>query len=225
MRLLVILMPLIFLLSACDRARNSQSHLVIQTPTNEQLLKSKVSAYATIPINRKKCYGVNIYGPGIETATHSCSPSTGVVSGFVEEGASLEAIVSRGSQRTIELYMLLLPAGSTEPCPKMNPTLTSTQALATYLVGTAQNIDLLSDTQTVTIDVEFPGVKSPIARQFTANANCGLQVPTGKIGWQVSNGSGTAQSSQFILKAQIGRPTPGSSSSGGSFILNGNITQ
>lgn len=225
MRRLALVMILVCFLSACDRAKNPQSKLVIQTPTNEQLLKSQVSTYSTIPSGRKKCYGVNIYGPGIDTSSNTCSPSMGVVSGFVEEGASLEAVVNRGSQRTIELYMLLLPAGSTEVCPKMGKILTSTQALSTYLVGTVQNIDLLNDTQTVTINVEFPGVKTPIAKKFSANASCGLQVPTGKIGWHVSSGHGVAQSSQFILKAQIGRPTSGSTSSGGSFILNGNITQ
>lgn len=224
LKLVIPIWALIFL-AACTRAKNPQSSIIIKTPTRDELLKSGVSTFNEIE-QRKVCYGVNIYGVGISEFNNGCSPRTGVVSGFVEGGQSLEAVVNRGSDRTVELFVFLLPLGDSGACPTLGQNLNGTNATSTYLVGKVQNVNLINDTEIIPITVNFPGLQNHIALPYQNIASCGLPTPTTEsIGSTVTSGGGTAVSADFILKGKIGKAKSGTTAIGGGFILNGNVTQ
>lgn len=213
------------LATACSRAgKDNSSSLIIHTPTLEQLSQRKgLSGFATIPANRKACYGVNITGLGIDEYKDSCSPSTGVVVGFVEAGKPIEAFAPRGTNRKIELFLYLMPSGETGPCPVMGKNLGGTTLRSTYLVATAENVSLLNDTETVSLTIDFPGAANSIAEQFQLAATCSPSPQTQNISFHISSGGGIAQSANHILKARIGNPVSGTRASNANYILNGHV--
>ncbi len=213
--------------SACTRAgqSGSNSSLIIQTPTRNQLSKSGVSAFAALPTDRRLCYAVSISGPGITGfAGSQCAPPTGAVSGFVEEGKALEVFVARGENRTVELYMYAMPVGSTEKCPAMGANMQGAGLKSTYLVGSKTGISLLSDIETVEIALSFPGLASPVATQMNVPASCTPgALPNQHSGFYISSGAGTATGTGVKLLGRIGRPQSGTTATGSGIVLHGKV--
>src|SRR5262245_28018816 len=88
--------------SACSRlVENRSLKMTIQAP-------QKVGAFAAIPVDRKPCYLANITATGIAgSVATTCSPATGILAGFVEAGQVIGVTVPSGTNRTVDLYMLL----------------------------------------------------------------------------------------------------------------------
>jgi hypothetical protein len=224
-RFWLMLISIIFI-SACTRAgKDSSSSLVIKTPTRQQLAsKSGLQAMAALPTDRKLCYGVSIKGVGIPGfAGNQCAPETGVVAGFIEEGGAIEALVPRGENRTIELYVYLMPQGSTNPCPAMGANLQGPTLSSTYLIGSKTGVNLLNDVETVEILVDFPGIANSVASQLNTPASCIPGSPPSNSQFHVSAAAGTAAAGTYKLRARIGRPHSGTTAIGGSYQLNGKV--
>jgi hypothetical protein len=168
-----------------------------------------VGALATLPANRKACYAVNISATDIVgTPASTCSPKTGIVKGFVEAGQTIDVLVPKGAGRKIELYLFLGEEGASAPCPVMNPVLTPAQLLNTYLVGTASDIAVQGETQTVEITASFPGVTNYLAQTLSMPATCtaGSVIAPGANpkGLYLTSGMTTAAGTTMKLKARIG---------------------
>lgn len=226
-RLLTISILIGVLSNACTRAgqEGSSSTLRIQTPTRDQLSKSGLNSFATLPTDRRLCYGVSISGPGITGfAGSQCAPATGTVSGFVEEGQALEIFVARGENRNIELYMYTMPVGSTAPCPAMGANMQGTGLKSTYLVGSKTGVSLLNDVETVEITLAFPGLSTSVATQLNTPISCTPgATPAAYSGFQISSGVGSATGTGVKLLGRIGRPQSGTTATGANFILHGKI--
>jgi hypothetical protein len=188
----------------CQRAneRNASS-VIIQVPESGQTATSSVGVL-TLPTNRKACYGVSITAPDINSHSASCSPNTGIVSGFVESGGTLEASVPRGTNRKIELFLYLQPEGADNPCPAMGSNMSGSNFLSTYLVGTASGINLQKDVESVTITASFPGLANNIAQQFNMPTSC-LPSSDRKSSANVSSAQGTIVGGGMRLVGKVGR--------------------
>jgi hypothetical protein len=217
---------LLILLNACTRAgKENSASIVIQTPSRQQLAaKSGLQAMAALPIDRKLCYGVSIKGFGIPGfAGSNCAPETGVVAGFIEEGSTIEAIVPRGENRTIELYVYLMPAGNTSACPAMGQNLQGKSLSSTYLIGSKTGVALLNDIETVEIGVDFPGIANNMASQLNTPATCTPGVSPSNKNFHVSTAAGTVSGGGFKLRARIGRPNSGTKAIGSGYQLHGKV--
>ncbi len=211
--------------SACTRAgqESSSSTLRIQTPTRDQLFKSGLNSFATLPTDRRLCYGVSISGPGITGfAGTKCAPATGTVSGFVDAGEALEIFVARGENRNIELYMYTMPVGSTARCPAMGANMEGVGLKSTYLVGSKTGVALLNDIETVEITLAFPGLSTSLAALLPITCASG-PAPALFSGFHVSSGAGTVTGTGLNLTGRIGQPHSGTTATGTGIILHGKI--
>ncbi len=215
------------LAGACTRAAKdgSNTSLIIQTPTRDQILKTGVNSFAALPTDRRLCYGVSISGPGIPGFAGSyCAPLTGTVAGFVEEGQVLELFVARGENRTVELYMFAMPVGSTAACPAMGANMQGTGLKSTYLVGSKTGVSLLNDVETVEIALSFPGLNTSVATQLNAPATCTPgAAPINHSGFHISSGAGPVTGPGIKLLGRIGRPQSGTTATGAGLILHGKV--
>ena len=198
----------------------NSSSLIIQTPTRQQLSKSGLQAFASLPTDRRICYGVSIKGSGVDGfAGSECSPATGAVAGFIEEGGALELFVTKGENRTIELYAFLMPALSTDACPTMGQNLTGDGLRSTFLIGSKSGVSVLADTETVTILIDFPGLNNSLASQMSVPDSCTPGLPAPRKGFFVSSGSGVASNANHTLRARIGQPKSGTLATGSGYQL------
>lgn len=194
--------------SACTRKVEDFSKIRIQSA---QSVSGKVEAISSLPVGRKACYGFSVTGPNISASTNSCSPLLGLTGGFVEAGGILEASVPRGSQRTIDLYLLLLAVGDNSPCPSLINPFPSNLLDKIYFVGRTSNIDLTQAEQTVNITATFPGESQNIAVQNSYASSClpANTIASNPRGFQISADTQTATSSGYILHGRAGVPTNG----------------
>jgi len=217
-------------LANCSRPVGEKSYLKIETPDAETLRSHKIGASNTsLPASRKVCYAVNITASDIPPKSAPCTPALGVFAGFIQEGGTIELEVPRGSGRQIDLYMYLLPQNNNGPCPQSTNSFAGLDLASLFLVGTQQNLDLSQDTQTVTIDVQFPGLTQHIGQQMNLPSSCVAQERTiNKVGFSINTGSGFATHSVngnpvIQLKARIGLPYAGQMATGPNIKLNGTL--
>lgn len=203
------------LMFGCSRPLTGDlSKISIQLPSEQHL--GKVGALSALPANRKACFGINVTGQGIPSdAANSCSPNTGVLAGFVEPGQVIEAKVPKGPSRTIRLYVFLQEVGQNIACPTFAKTLTPTQLLNTYLVGTKENIDLEAPEVTVSITMSFPGLSQNLAQQMSLPNTCTSgSSQTSLLGFGVTTSAGSSAGTGVKLKAKIGTTKDGQTLTG-----------
>lgn len=191
--------------AGCSRPLTGDlSKISIQLPTEQHL--GKIGALSSLPANRKACFGVNVTGPGISlSGANTCSPKTGVLAGFAEPGQVIEAKVPRGSDRSIKLYVFLQEVGQNIPCPTFAKTMTPTQLLNTYLVGTKEKVNLSAPEVTVSITMSFPGLSQNLAQQLSLPNTCTNEDSmTSLPGFGVSSAAGQTIGTGIKLKAKVG---------------------
>lgn len=209
---------------ACSRPSGEKSYLRIQAPNSQSLAKSGLNAFSNIPSNRKACYGVNVTASDITIESSACTPKMGIVAGFVEENEIIQVEVPRGTKRKIDLYLHLMPPGQSGPCPKLNTKLENIVISSTFLMGSAVDVDLNQDIQTVSIDMDFPGLSAHIGQQLALPSTCqGNSAPERRSGFHLSTSQGIATGGSIRMHGRIGRPTPGTTATGGSIKLNGKV--
>jgi len=168
---------------SADSSGSTESTISIVTPAS-------MGKMGSLPSDRKVCYGANIKGPGIDSsADNSCAIPAGVLSKFVEPGATLEVSVPKGSDREVELFAYLQPAGQNTACDSLTVDLgTASKLQGMYKVGSADNVDASSN-KNISIDVEFPGLNTNVADQYALPDNCaGVFVPLKKSkGFDISS--------------------------------------
>lgn len=151
-------------LASCSARKLTGSSRVVMTAPRKMTM--------SLPSGRQACYGVSVRGPGIVArSANSCSPPTGVVTGFVKSGEQLELDIPKGEGRIFDILLFLMPYGDTGPCPTFNGALANSQLSATYLVGTT-SVDLVQDSTDVVIQTAFPGLARNIAYQTDMSATC-----------------------------------------------------
>lgn len=189
-----------------------------------------MSTRAAIPDHLKACYAVNVTAADLPTAVDVCSPATGVVAGFAPANTNLEVIVPQGFSRKIELLMYLYPKTSTEPCPSITAKVNSAILNSVYVVGTVPSVNFLNAEETISIEVNFPGLSQHIAQQFSLPANCATgATPVGETlkGFYHSSAQGSADDgaspATIHLKARIGSSAPAIKASNANYILKGSI--
>lgn len=222
-RLFILILSL-FAVTACNRAKpKTSSTISIRAPGDPAFLgKSDTQSLATIPAGRKVCYGVTVTGPGITTNPPStCNPNTGLIAGFVEANGLLELNVPRGTGRQIDLYLYLMNSGDNGPCPKMNAAFSANELLQTYRIGSALNISLVNDVETVAIAADFPGVSSNLAQQLSLPASCtaGAVLPPNRAGFHISTSMQTATGGGFKLLGRVGSAYDGNVLSNANYKL------
>jgi len=153
---------------ACTRGDKKDSTKIrISAP------QGKLGALVAVPGDRKPCFAVNVTAEDITGyAGDSCSPATGVLAGFAESGAPIQAIVRSGSKRNVALLMLLKASGDTSACPVLGTKIEAADLEHTYLIGEATNLSLSGPSQEVTIDAVFPGVEQNLAVQLGYSPSC-----------------------------------------------------
>lgn len=136
-----------------------KSKISISIPKSE----GPISQGATIPADKKACYGVKVSGPGISPMPQTCGADLGIYGGFVEEGGVLSLDVPKGDSRTFDLVIYL--AGAGEPCPAWTQSFGAYtgQLKSTYLAGRTEGVSLKNADETVAIALNFPGVGSDLA--------------------------------------------------------------
>jgi len=158
----------VFLL-ACQRPQDegtSKLTLDFSKNSNSEKVSSLSNAF---PTNRKLCFGVNVLGSGIPESNPSCSPTLGLVGGFIEDGQILNLQVPRGTGRTIDLYLYSQQLG--QPCPQTT-NLNSLNLQLIYKIGSATNVDTSKDETAVKIDAQYPGDASHLASNLSLPASC-----------------------------------------------------
>ncbi|MGE4132929.1 MAG: hypothetical protein AB7F86_14910 [Bdellovibrionales bacterium] len=216
------LMPTILiavLTAGCSRKIKSDiSKISIRAPKslNAANKTGGVGAMAAMPSDRKACYAVSVTGSSIPSDRGNiCNPTTGLRAGFVEPGGLIQLEVPRGPARKIELLAFLQPTGQNNPCPPFNAALTDSQLQNTFIVGTADNVDMSSDVVDVTIDASFPGLTQHIAQVLALPLTCSAAVGDNPPGFHVSAGEMTATGTGLILKGRVGRAVANVASGGG----------
>lgn len=183
-----------FMTTGCIRTPNKKSNIIIK-PSNQ------VSSLASLPAGQKACFGVSVTGPGIfNTPVNTCQPTLGVISGFVEQGQSIEAMVPSGPARNVDLYLYLKDTGDITPCPKMGSSFSQTDLNHLYLVGSATNLNLQNQTESVTITMNFPGAGSTIALAMPGSCTASLPNP----GYKILSGSTLATGTGYKLLGHAG---------------------
>lgn len=192
-----------FVLGCSRPVSHSSTKIVIQAPAPY----GKAGAMAAMPSNRKVCYGVNIFGPGIDQApATTCNPAMGIVAGFVESGKEISLSVPQGSSRTIELFAYLL-SGPSGDCPTVGKVLTPAMLLNTYKVASAEDITVQGASQTVEMTASYPGDANYLAATLNMPATCTTAVSgpaSGHANFHVSAGAQEATGTGLKLKARIG---------------------
>lgn len=217
-RLLMMTSLSIFALG-CTRPMSESSFSTVSIQMPKGL--NKLGALAAMPGDRKACYGVNVTGPNIPTKKgNSCSPVTGVIVGFAEPGAVMEAQVPKGRDRKIELLAYLQDVGQNIPCPLFGAAMTVKQVTNTYAVGTVYNVDMSGDITVVEITADFPGTANHIAQQQSLPLTCGsLADGQNRPGFHISGGMETASGGGFRMISRTGRPAGRQTASGGGFRI------
>ncbi len=198
---ILVLISLSVIFFGCQREAPVKSTIVIQAPKSQ-----KVSGQSTPwPSDRKACFGVNVTATDIPLNYPSCSPTTGIVAGYVEPDQTIEVDVPMGKSRKIDLYLYLQPAGQNNPCPKIGPSFSGTYLSETYLIGSA-TADLASQTETVTITASFPGLSNNIATQNSMPTTCTATTPppSGPPGFNVGTAAGVAAGTGYKMLGRIG---------------------
>lgn len=159
--------------AGCQRAAKEGSTAIsIQMPSSAAIFGEGPSAMSALPAGQKVCFGVSVTGPGINQLQASCSPTVGLVAGFVESGANVELSVPYGTDRNIDLYMYLMNAGESNPCPIMGQNLSGAALAQTYLVGSVSGIALQNEVETVSIPINFIGIDNNIAKHLQLPETC-----------------------------------------------------
>lgn len=197
----------------------NSSRILIQAPGGH----GKVGALS-FPVNRKACYGINVTGNGIEGAAGTtCSPSTGVIAGFVEPGQQISAAVPQGSDRTLELYVYLLPENDSSSCPGMSPAFSATQLLNIYRVAKVEGLSLNKPEQVIELTAVFPGVNNHLAATFSMPATCTAAALPGNgsnpYNFHVSTGMTMATGGTYKMQGRAHGSAPAQTASGGAYKL------
>jgi hypothetical protein len=225
-RMLAFTSGVLFALGCSRPVSHDSTKITIQAPA----AFGKVGAMASMPANRKVCYGVNVAGPGIDSdfATVRCAQGgiktnlrTGIIAGFVEPGQEISISVQSGSNRKIELFAYLLATGDAGPCPAFDKVLSPATLLNTYKVGSAENILIQGAQQAVEIVAVYPGDANTLAADLNIPATCSIAgAPnTGHGGFHVSSGMQQATGTGLKLKARIGSIQGAKTLSNGSYKL------
>lgn len=147
--------------AACVRPNAELTKVSIKTPTLD--LGNGAQGVA-LPSGKKVCYGVNVTGPGIadSKSTPTCEVSVGVFSGWVAEGKSLNVEVPKGESRQFDLFVYLAEAGT--ECPAFATSqLSGADASRVIPSGKTAGVNLMADSATVKIELNFPGAQASIA--------------------------------------------------------------
>jgi len=207
-----------FVTAGCKRSPVDGSSSVIRIQAPHSFGKGvNQSLSGGMPTDRKACYGVIVNGSGIAVATaNSCSLTSGIVAGFAEPGAQLAVEVPKGPSRTIDLYAFLQDVGQDLPCSTFSASLSATQLLKTYKIGSATNINMFDNEVVVEITASFPGLSQNIAVQNSMSVSC-TNIAGGSVAkppFHVSAGAGLAiQQGQtlatgYSIKARLGMGAP-----------------
>ncbi len=198
---LILSFPLITACSRNGRAPSSVSSISIPASKLAKLREA-------IPAGRTPCFGVNVTGSNIPSVTgSSCSPATGILGGYVPAGQDVSVTVASGQTINIDLYLYLLPEGSTAACPVMTPDFPASQLPDTYIVGTASNINVNSAVVSVDMTVNFPASNQNVTQQIASiPAACkvasSVTLPPSPI--VPSSGAAVLSGSNLMLRARIG---------------------
>lgn len=203
-RSLILLFTLTFAFLGCERPFQKGSSLTIQVPRS----LNKVGPLATLPSNRKACFGVNVTGPGIVSQTpNSCSPTTGTLAGYVEAGQSMIVTVAKGTERKVELYIYLQPEGQSQSCHELTSSFSTSQITNTYLVASQEHVDTTTDT-TVDLTVNFPGLTQHLVQQLQLPSSCAgttADSSSNPYHFQFTASEGTAtDGTNYKLKGRVG---------------------
>jgi hypothetical protein len=179
--------------SACSRATSDESTIVnFKTPTMaalklstaQSISKQRITKAEALPTDRKICFAINVTGPGIETQPVKCLGSVGQVAGFTGENSELSLVLPRGNDRNFELLIFL--ADPDKSCPTLTTDIINSSFLnRTFISGSAKNISLTKDSETVNILLNFPGLQNSMAK----DASIGTCLASGRLkGTLFSNG-------------------------------------
>lgn len=102
------------------------------------------------PTNRTRCYAVNVTAPDISSTDQSCGPTVGVLQGFYASGTDQITLnAPAGSDRRLEVYMLLMPVGDTSDCPTVGASFDPSQLNNMYRIGELDGVTIVDTTASV----------------------------------------------------------------------------
>lgn len=193
----------------CQReSKKTSSSIIIQVPKAANALNKSggVGALATMPADRKACYGIVLSGQGLANQTPTCAPPGATRAGFVEPGGVVEVTAPKGSGRTVELFAYLQNPGENNPCPGFSVNPSPTQVVATYKIGSVINVDMMADETHITIDASFPGLSNNYAMENSLPAFCssGAAGPGGPALGQISSAQMAVSGSGVKLVGRVG---------------------
>ncbi len=193
-----------FLLS-CTRQVKDTSNVSIQTPNSS----SGIGTFAAMPASRKACYLVNITGPGISSGANSCHPQLGAAAGSVTLNQTLSLDVSKGINRTVDLYAYLQNVGEDLPCPTATEFFSAARLQNIYLVAQKTNVTLASSTEVISLTLNYPGDANTIVVQNSYSASCYALNTANPYGFQISTSKGLSTGAGTKLYGRVGRPSTG----------------
>ncbi len=221
-KLILLILSAVFALGCQRQISGSRSSISIQVPKAANTLNKAggVGAMSAMPSDRKACYGVVVSGGGLEDHSATCGPKGSLFLGFVEPGQVITADIDKGKGRTVELFAYLESVGQNDPCPQFGANLSAQQAINTFRVGTASNIDMTAETTEVTITASFPGTSNHIAQELSLPASCsGVTAGGNPPGFSISSGRSSATGTGYTLIGRFGKPLAGQAATGTGFKL------
>ena len=144
----------------------SGSTIVLQMPKNIQK-SSQVSAFSS-----KACFAVNISGDKIpSTEPGDCDPQYGEFAGLVAGGESIELQVSRGKNRTIDLFYIV----SEDGCSDFDVTEGLAKTFGSnkvYRIAHHEGIDFNKSVVKVELRVQFPSPSNTLSALHSTPDSC-----------------------------------------------------
>ncbi|MBY0314017.1 MAG: hypothetical protein K2Q26_00740 [Bdellovibrionales bacterium] len=180
-----------------------------------------------MPSGRDVCYGVSVTASDIPMFTNSCSPSSGIIAGFVKDGDPIELEVPVGNNRKIELFVYLKPVRDSGPCPRISAPLPSSLLYSIYRIGVVNSVNLVNATEVIPIEIEFPGITQHVVKQYNLPVACALGTAPSEAnssGFYVSTSQQTSSAIGYKLEARVGQPLPAiEATDGANYLLKGSV--
>lgn len=166
------------------------------------------------------CYAINVTASDLPAgSTGSCSIPTGIFSGFVAAGGTLQLDVPRGSARKLEvLFYKRLNANA--KCPTFDAnSFNSMDPASVVRVGKVDSFETKSDSVTVDVYLTVPGDAESLISQYKLAAACSKVAETSSGGTGTSLGHVAMAGGNYKMDVTVRASSLGTKLTGGNYVI------
>lgn len=217
---------LLMLLVACakkDASSSSKFRFTLPPHPNVSSKSTNTNVAATADTF---CYLVNVTAADLPSVAKNCYPAKGQVTAFLPPSSTVAMEVSRGDDRTIELYAYRAQAGET--CASPAKDLQNVNMARLFFMGAAKGISTRNDVTNVTLEAKFPGLNMNYVTANNLLASCPLPVERPPGGIPYASHGGVLTGAKYVVKGGLDRTSNIRSQTGSKYQIHSgvkNVTQ